>query len=194
VKRFTSDERRGQEFGTVPIGVDVSFPKALVSTFVTLPRASSQTRENSGNCPRQRSCLKSQSHGDLQLTRAIASSDAVLTRRGPAPPVRAPPSRRTPEARRVPGRASPKGTHLVREVAALGPNWIKMREDDNLGATAKIPPEVYRRKISPAPDQVFERDRDDAGAGCARCLRLGLVVHRLQHQPQVFLTGDPWPD
>jgi imidazolonepropionase-like amidohydrolase len=38
----------------------------------------------------------------------------------------------------------------VREVAALKPDWIKIRVDDNLGAGTKMPPEVYRAVIEEA--------------------------------------------
>jgi imidazolonepropionase-like amidohydrolase len=39
---------------------------------------------------------------------------------------------------------------VVREVAALNPDWIKIRVDDNLGAGTKMPPEVYRAVIDEA--------------------------------------------
>ena len=38
----------------------------------------------------------------------------------------------------------------VDAAAALKPNWIKIRVDDNLGTTAKMPPEVYRAVIDQA--------------------------------------------
>jgi imidazolonepropionase-like amidohydrolase len=38
----------------------------------------------------------------------------------------------------------------VREAAALKPDWIKIRVDDNLGAGTKMPPEVYRAVIDEA--------------------------------------------
>jgi imidazolonepropionase-like amidohydrolase len=38
----------------------------------------------------------------------------------------------------------------VREAAALKPDWIKIRVDDNLGAGSKMPPEVYRAVIDEA--------------------------------------------
>jgi imidazolonepropionase-like amidohydrolase len=38
----------------------------------------------------------------------------------------------------------------VREVAALKPDWIKIRVDDNLGAGTRMPPEVYRAVIEEA--------------------------------------------
>lgn len=38
----------------------------------------------------------------------------------------------------------------VDQVAALRPDWIKIRVDDNLGTTEKMPPEVYRAVISQA--------------------------------------------
>lgn len=41
----------------------------------------------------------------------------------------------------------------VRTVAALKPDWIKIRVDDNLGAGAKMPPEVYRAVIEEAHAQ-----------------------------------------
>jgi imidazolonepropionase-like amidohydrolase len=39
---------------------------------------------------------------------------------------------------------------VVHEVAALKPDWIKIRVDDNLGAGTKMPPEVYRAVIEEA--------------------------------------------
>lgn len=39
---------------------------------------------------------------------------------------------------------------VVREVAALKPDWIKIRVDDNLGAGTKMPPGVYRAVIEEA--------------------------------------------
>ena len=39
---------------------------------------------------------------------------------------------------------------IVREVAKLEPDWIKIRVDDNLGAGTKMPPEVYRAVIDEA--------------------------------------------
>jgi imidazolonepropionase-like amidohydrolase len=41
----------------------------------------------------------------------------------------------------------------VRDVAALKPDWIKIRVDDNLGTTTKMPPEVYRAVIEEARAQ-----------------------------------------
>jgi imidazolonepropionase-like amidohydrolase len=38
----------------------------------------------------------------------------------------------------------------VREAAALKPDWIKIRVDDNLGTGTKMPPEVYRAVIEEA--------------------------------------------
>jgi imidazolonepropionase-like amidohydrolase len=42
----------------------------------------------------------------------------------------------------------------VDSAAALKPNWIKIRVDDNLGTTAKMPPDVYRAVI----EQAHKRD------------------------------------
>jgi imidazolonepropionase-like amidohydrolase len=39
---------------------------------------------------------------------------------------------------------------VVREVAALQPDWIKIRVDDNLGAGSKMPPDVYGAVIDEA--------------------------------------------
>lgn len=54
-------------------------------------------------------------------------------------------SAKTPdEARRV-----------VREAATLEPDWVKIRVDDNVGAGAKMPPEVYRAVIEEAHAQTL---------------------------------------
>jgi imidazolonepropionase-like amidohydrolase len=47
---------------------------------------------------------------------------------------------KTPEAART----------QVQELAARKPDWVKIRVDDNLGTTTKMPPEVYRAVIDEA--------------------------------------------
>lgn len=42
---------------------------------------------------------------------------------------------------------------VVREVAKLRPDWIKIRVDDNLGAGTKMPPEIYQPVIDEAHAQ-----------------------------------------
>ena len=47
--------------------------------------------------------------------------------------------------------ASPEDiTELINEVASMGPNFIKIRVDDNLGRTRKMAPEVYGAAIEAA--------------------------------------------
>ena len=43
-----------------------------------------------------------------------------------------------------------RGASQVAAVAALEPDWVKIRVDDNLGTTPKMPPEVYRAVIDEA--------------------------------------------
>lgn len=50
----------------------------------------------------------------------------------------------------VVGKTPEDARRMVAEVAAGGPDIIKIRVDDNLGTTAKMPPEVYRAVIEEA--------------------------------------------
>ncbi|MBA3884732.1 MAG: amidohydrolase family protein [Acidobacteria bacterium] len=50
----------------------------------------------------------------------------------------------------VTAKSPDEARRAVREVAALKPDWIKIRVDDNLGATTKMAPEVYRAVIEEA--------------------------------------------
>jgi imidazolonepropionase-like amidohydrolase len=48
------------------------------------------------------------------------------------------------------GRTAEQAREMVSKVAATKPDMIKIRVDDNLGTTAKMPPEVYRAIIDEA--------------------------------------------
>jgi imidazolonepropionase-like amidohydrolase len=50
----------------------------------------------------------------------------------------------------ITGRTPQEARQMVARVAAMKPDIIKIRVDDNLGATAKMPPEVYRAIIDEA--------------------------------------------
>ncbi|MCC6367211.1 MAG: amidohydrolase family protein [Bryobacterales bacterium] len=50
-------------------------------------------------------------------------------------------------------KTSEEGRRMVDTVAATKPNFIKIRVDDNLGTTRKIPPNVYRAVIDEAHKQ-----------------------------------------
>jgi len=50
----------------------------------------------------------------------------------------------------ITGRTPEEARQMVARVAAAKPDIIKIRVDDNLGATAKMPPEVYRAVIDEA--------------------------------------------
>jgi imidazolonepropionase-like amidohydrolase len=50
----------------------------------------------------------------------------------------------------ITGRTPQEAREMVARVAAAKPNIIKIRVDDNLGATTKMPPEVYRAIIDEA--------------------------------------------
>jgi imidazolonepropionase-like amidohydrolase len=50
----------------------------------------------------------------------------------------------------IAGRTPQEAREMVARVAAAKPDIIKIRVDDNLGATAKMPPEVYRAVIDEA--------------------------------------------
>jgi hypothetical protein len=88
--------------------------------------------------------------------RALRCDDGCEPRRRPRAGV--PRARRQRRARPRPCQAVPRGPVIaaktpddarraVREVAALKPDWIKIRVDDNLGTGTKMPPEVYRAVI-----------------------------------------------
>jgi imidazolonepropionase-like amidohydrolase len=47
----------------------------------------------------------------------------------------------------ITGSTAAEGRQMVDKVAGLHPDYIKIRVDDNLGTTKKIPPEVYRAVI-----------------------------------------------
>src|SRR5262249_11932085 len=47
----------------------------------------------------------------------------------------------------ITGSSAADARQMVAKVAALHPDYIKIRVDDNLGTTKKIPPDVYRAVI-----------------------------------------------
>ena len=51
----------------------------------------------------------------------------------------------------ITGRTPQEAREMVARVAALKPDIIKIRVDDNLGASPKMPPEVYRAIIDEVP-------------------------------------------
>ena len=52
----------------------------------------------------------------------------------------------------VTGSTPEEAAAMVDRVAAMGPDWIKIRVDDNLGATTKMSPETYTAVIARADD------------------------------------------
>jgi len=55
----------------------------------------------------------------------------------------------------ITGKTPQEAREMVTRVAAAKPDIIKIRVDDNLGATAKMPPEVYRAVIDEAHQRGF---------------------------------------
>jgi imidazolonepropionase-like amidohydrolase len=53
------------------------------------------------------------------------------------------------------GKTPEEGRQMVDKVADMHPDYIKIRVDDNLGSTKKIPPEVYRAVIEEAHKRGF---------------------------------------
>ena len=86
----------------------------------------------------------------------------------------------------VTGSTPEEATAMVDRVAAMGPDWIKIRVDDNLGATTKMSPETYAAVIARAREHGLRVAshlfyREDA-KGLLRA-GTGMVAHSIRDEP-----------
>ena len=86
----------------------------------------------------------------------------------------------------VTGSTPEEATAMVDRVAAMGPDWIKIRVDDNLGATTKMSPETYAAVIARAREhglRVASHLFYHADAKGLLRAGTGMVAHSIRDEP-----------